>query len=68
MSNRKTTLSADEVESTFTNRKTFSTNEVAQRLRASRQSAIAACAVLRARKLTENAGLATDGSTLWRWV
>jgi hypothetical protein len=61
-------LSADSVEQTFRRRKSFSTGDIMREFKAAVGNATAVTAVLRGRKLTENAGKAPDGTTLWRWV
>ena len=64
----KDSLSADTVTKEFSNRKTFSTGEIMQTFGAAKDNATAVCAILRGRKMTEKAGEAPDGTSLWRWV
>ena len=61
-------LSSVAVEELFRDRPTFSTGDIMNDFGAAKDNATAVAAVLRIRRLTEKAGTAPDGTSLWRWI
>jgi hypothetical protein len=61
-------LCADDVQKAFANRKTFTTGDIMREFGAAKDNVTAVAAVLRSRKLTEKTGVASDGTSSWRWV
>jgi len=61
-------LSADDVQSAFANRKTFSTGDIMKKFGAAVGNATAITAVLRRRGLAEKTGTSPDGTSSWKWI
>jgi hypothetical protein len=61
-------LDANEVRKAFRGRKSFSTGDIMREFGAAVGNATAITAALRARGLTEKVGVASDGTSSWRWL